>query len=444
VSFFCSFLSFFCSQMVGFRFSLASSSASVKIEPFPNVATLDGPTAATDREGWRLEGLQKIAEGKVAVLLLAGGQGTRLGTKDPKGMYDVGLPSGKTLFQLQAERLKRVAQLAKVESGTSANVVVPWYVMTSGATDAATKEYFASKDFFGLGEENVFFFQQDMMPCMTPEGKLMLATKSTLAAAPNGNGGLYNSMDNAGALADMKKRGVELVCQYGVDNALIRMADPTFVGYCFATKADCGVKVVPKASADEAVGVLTLRDGKPGVTEYSEISKEDAERTDANGKLALSASHVCINAYSVAFLEEIAATHFRNMPPHIAKKKIPFCNDAGEVVTPDDVNGWKLELFIFDIFDKARKLVAFEASRAEEFSPLKNAPGNPSDSPDTCRAHVSAMCKKFLRDAGATLSDDADNKLVEISPLRSYAGENLEEYSGKTVSVTDGLLITDA
>jgi UDP-N-acetylglucosamine/UDP-N-acetylgalactosamine diphosphorylase len=200
----------------------------------------------------------------LAILLLVGGQGTRLGVQYPKGMYNVGLPSNKTLYQLQAERIVRLQELSKEKFGRE--TAIPWYIMTSEYTRDTTVEFFQANDYFGLNRTNVIIFEQDTIPSMDFNGKILLDQKHRIARSPDGNGGLYAALLKNNILDDMKSRGIECVHVYGVDNILVKMADPVFMGYCFERKADCGVKVVPKSSPNERVGVVCVLDGKYQVT----------------------------------------------------------------------------------------------------------------------------------------------------------------------------------
>eukprot|EP01116_Phalansterium_solitarium_P021334 TRINITY_DN6597_c0_g1_i1.p1 TRINITY_DN6597_c0_g1~~TRINITY_DN6597_c0_g1_i1.p1 ORF type:complete len:476 (+),score=145.81 TRINITY_DN6597_c0_g1_i1:85-1512(+) len=403
----------------------------LNISPYPDVTPLEG--TEEERKCWESLGIKKIAEGKVGILLLAGGQGTRLGTTEPKGMYDVELPSHKSLYQLQGERIARLQQIVREREGI-ADAVIPWYIMTSDMTEAETIKFFESHSFFGLERGQVFFFQQADLPCVTPDGKLILETPSKLARAPNGNGGMYEALDKSGALADMQRRGVEFVCQYCVDNSLIVMADPVFVGCCASRGADVGVKVVAKAYPAEPVGSLCVCNGRPGVVEYSEIPPEVAQAVDPKtNTLVYNASHICINLFTVEFLLRIAREFTHQLPFHVAKKKIPSVNDKGETVTPADINGWKLEMFIFDSFEFANKLVGLEVRRQEEFAPLKNGPSSKLDCPASCRASLSELHKTWVRRAGGTIADSGEADIVEVSPTVSYRGENLGPLvAGKT------------
>lgn len=426
------------------------------MKPLPNVVTIDALSSA-DRERLERVGYEEIVGGKVAVLLMAGGQGTRLGCDDPKGMYDVGLLSRKTLFQLQAERLLCLEQLAadycKVERS---KVVVPWYIMTSFVTDDATKRYFEQHAFFGLKPSQFFFFNQDLFPCMDAEtGRILMQSKFEIAIAPNGNGGLWSALHSSGALQDMKMRGIEMIASYGVDNILAKVADPVFIGFSKEQGTPISCKVVRKAHPEERVGVLCLRDGRPSVIEYSEIDPAQAAATDPiTGTLLYNAAHIVLNNFTVDFVTQIVDPHAGNatqipthsqhahsnlshsklaqLPYHIAKKKIPCIDDKG---IPTDVMGWKFELFVFDVFEFADKLSAMEVVRAHEFSPLKNAVTSPSDNPITCRQHLSQLHQKWVTDAGgiihnakSPLQTGGEEPLFEVSPSISYSGEGLRQH----------------
>eukprot|EP00727_Mastigamoeba_balamuthi_P006065 m51a1_g2078 putative udp-n-acetylglucosamine pyrophosphorylase (455) ;mRNA; r:1494002-1495867 len=393
----------------------------------PFTSTIDVRTQKPQTvAAWRAKGLELIAAGKIAVLLLAGGQGSRLGYDHPKGMYDVGLPSHKSLFQLQAERLERLQRLAVPSMpATTRPSLVHWYILTSDATHDDTVAYFESQHFFGLAKESVHFFQQGMLPALDSEGRVLLESRSKVALSPNGNAGVYQALVHSGALAQMRSLGVEYVHQYGVDNVLVRVADPVFCGFVAATGSDVASKVVRKAHADEPVGVLCLRGGRPAVAEYSEIDKTARHLRGPDGELVYSASHVCINAFSLAFLEKNALTP---LPFHVAHKKVPFVGANGAVVTPSAPNAFKAEMFIFDMFAQASSLHALAVPREEEFAPLKNPTGSSSDNPETCRGAITALHASWLRDQGATVEGNGD---VEVSPLVSYAGEGLESVRGK-------------
>jgi len=364
-------------------------------------------------------GLEAIGRCEVAALVLAGGQGTRLGFAGPKGMYDIGLPSGRTLFQLLSERLKKLKQVAKCDS-------LPFYIMTSPINHEETAAFFKENDYFGLPENDVLFFQQGMLPCMTNDGKIILETAGKVSMAPDGNGGIYPSLNNSGMIDDMTKRGTKYIHVFSIDNALTKIADPVFIGHCVSNKADCGNKAVWKSGPHEKVGVLAEKGGKPCIVEYSEITTEMAELTDANGRLLFGAGNICNHFYTMDFLKEKVIPNLGNLY-HIARKKIPYYDDASKsTVKPESNNGIKLESFIFDIFPLAERMAVLDGMRDQEFAPVKNAPGSPSDSPDTARAYISKQAQKWVTEAGGKLTGDLD-ALCEISPMTSYGGEGLDE-----------------
>ncbi|KAL0068621.1 UDP-N-acetylglucosamine pyrophosphorylase [Marasmius tenuissimus] len=409
------------------------------IEPLPADAS-ESVTDAAKAKAWRQTGLEAVARGEVGVLLMAGGQGTRLGSSAPKGCYDIGLPSHKSLFQYQAERIARLQTVAEKEfNKSSGSVIVPWYVMTSGPTRRATEDFFKQNKYFGLSPQNVIFFEQGTLPCLTMEGKVLLETSSRVAVAPDGNGGVYAATRSPlspkdkshTVLSDLAKRKILYVHAYCVDNCLVRVADPVFIGYSIQKQADCAAKVVPKTEPTESVGVVACRGNKFSVVEYSEITKEQAESRDKSGGLLFRAGNIANHFYTTAYLKQVESFE-HELAFHIARKKIPHVDLAtGEAVKPAKPNGMKLELFVFDVFPFTERFAVLEIERKEEFSPLKNAPGTGSDDPETSRADLLAQHRRFLEGAGATVKDGVE---IEISPLVSYAGEGLEAVKGKTFS----------
>ncbi|XP_053672528.1 UDP-N-acetylhexosamine pyrophosphorylase-like protein 1 [Anopheles nili] len=366
-------------------------------------------------------GLEQIREGRVGVILLAGGQGTRLGSSAPKGTFNVGLPSQKSLFQLQAERIRKLQKLAGAEGR------IRWYIMTSEHTHCETRDYFLANQHFGLPSDQIRLFRQRSVPCVDFEGRILLDEKWKVATAPDGNGGIYRALKDEGILDEMDREGVRYLHAHSVDNILIKVADPVFIGYCVRKRADCGVKVIEKVQPDEAVGVVCEVKGKYQVVEYSELSSETAtQRNPCDGKLTFNAGNICNHFFTTEFLRRIAETQ---MPLHVAKKKIPFIDTVtGERVKPTVPNGIKMEKFIFDVFPLAKQFVALEGRREEEFSALKNADSAGIDCPASVRNDIYRLHRKWLINAGASEIIDAGDGSIdcEISPLLSYAGENLE------------------
>lgn len=398
-----------------------------EVAPIPQENIASAETSTNDQlETYEKLGLQEIADGRVAVLLMAGGQGTRLGVTYPKGMYDVGLPSGKTLFQLQAERILRLQKLAEEECKKEGEIT--WYILTSRATHETTVAFLRGNNYFGLKEGNVKAFEQGMLPCFTLDGKIILDQKHTISKAPDGNGGLYRALKVQGVLDDMVERGIRSVHAHSVDNILIKVADPIFLGYCLSQKTDCGVKVIVKSSPSEPVGVVCKVGETYRVVEYSEISPATAELRRAGGQLAYNAANICNHYFTVDFLSRIGNVHEKEMELHAAKKKIPYVDDDGTRRVPETPNGIKIEKFVFDVFVFAKKFRVWQGVREEEFSPLKNADSAGQDCPTTARTDLLKLHKKWLLAAGAKSVDGN----VEVSPLLSYAGENLTDVEGKS------------
>ncbi|XP_014468330.1 PREDICTED: UDP-N-acetylhexosamine pyrophosphorylase [Dinoponera quadriceps] len=391
-----------------------------KVQPIDEKKIASAKTSTKEELAMYEElGLKEVAENRVAILLLSGGQGTRLGVTYPKGMYNVDLPSRKTLFQLQAERILRLQDIAEQRCGKRGEIT--WYILTSEATHDATVAYLSKHNNFGLKENNVRAFKQGMLPCFTFDGKIILDAKHRVSKAPDGNGGLYRALENQGILDDMTQRGIRSVHAHSVDNILVKVADPVFLGYCLVSETDCGVKVIEKSSPSEAVGVVCKVEDHYQVVEYSEISKETSELRHPDGQLVYNAANICNHYFTVDFLKDVAHLHEKDLDLHVARKKIPYVNDEGERIVPKSPNGIKIEKFVFDVFRFAKNFAVWQGTRGKEFSPLKNSDSAGQDCPSIARTDLLNLHKRWLLDAGAkNVGDD-----VEISPLLSYAGENL-------------------
>ena len=417
------------------------SKEEAKLEPLPDSATasiLD--SKSEDIEKWYNSGLELVAEGKVAVVLMAGGQGTRLGSSEPKGCFNIGLPSQKSLFQIQAERIWKIQQLAEKKSGKK-NIVVPWYVMTSGPTRAPTEKFLEENKYFGLGKDDVLIFEQGILPCISNEGKILMESKSKVAVAPDGNGGIYQALLTSNVRTDMRERGIKHIHAYCVDNCLVKVADPVFLGFAASKDVDIATKVVRKRSAKESVGLILLKNGKPDVVEYSEIDSVTAEAKDSKQPdiLKFRAANIVNHYYSFRFLETIEEWAHK-LPHHVAKKKIPcIYTETGETIKPEKPNGIKLEQFVFDVFPMLDldKFACLEVKREDEFSPLKNAKGTGEDDPDTSRKDILAQGKRWVHACGGTVESEGSDPDagVEVSPLISYVGHMF--------SILDKMLIID-
>ena len=407
-----------------------------KLEQLPDSVTssvIDSKDG--DLNKWYDSGLKLISENQVGVVLMAGGQGTRLGSSAPKGCFDIGLPSKKSLFQLQAERIGKLENLAS-KTYNKEDVSVPWYIMTSGPTRKPTEQFFEENKYFGLNRNNVIFFEQGVLPCISNEGKILLENNGKVAVAPDGNGGLYQALISSGVVQDMSKRGIKHVHAYCVDNCLVRVADPTFIGFSAEKDVEIATKVVRKRNAAESVGLIMQKNGKPAVVEYSEIDNELAEAKDAKDSdlLKFRAANIVNHYYSTAYLSTIP-DWAHELPHHVARKKIPTIDlTSGDAIKPSKPNGIKLEQFIFDNFPRLalEKFASLEVRREDEFSPLKNAPNTGEDDPQTSKRDIMLQGKRWAEAAGAIVSGDQDAG-IEVSPLVSYAGEGLEHLAGKEI-----------
>lgn len=331
-----------------------------------------------------------LGGGRVGVLVVAGGQATRLGFAGPKGLFPIGPVSDRSLFELQAQKLRRVRERC--------GAPLPWYVMTSPATDAPTRAFFAEREHLGLPPQDVFFFVQGMVPSFDFEGRLILAERGRLADNPDGHGGVVTALERSGALDDLDRRGITTLFYYQVDNPLVRMADPVFLGFHAESDAEMSCKVVRKTDPHEKVGVLARSGDATSVVEYTELDEEHREARDADGDLRYWAGNVAIHVFEVSFLRRLAGEAEASLPFHASAKKIPRLDADGRRVEPEAPNGLKLERFVFDALPAARRVCALEAERTDEFSPVKNARG--VDSPETARRNLVAQYTRWLEVAG--------------------------------------------
>ena len=362
-----------------------------------------------DQEGqiWadaRKAGAELLQAGRVGVILVAGGEGTRLGFPHPKGQFTIGPVSGKPLFQLLAEQVvARTRQTGRP---------IPYYVMTSPATHDETVAYFESHAYFGLHRGDVAFFPQGTMPAIDRHtGKLLLSARHELALNPDGHGGILAALDRSNLLEHMRRSGVDFLYYHQVDNPLARVCDPAFLGLHALHQSEVSTKVVAKLSPEEKMGVAVDVDGRTQIIEYSDMPAEVAARRDANGQLLLWAGSTAMHVFSRSFFERLRAGRIE-LPFHRAIKKVPYLDEAGQLIEPEAENAVKFERFIFDALPLAERSLVVEARREDEFCPLKNKTGD--FSPEHVRQNLSRLYTEWLRSAGATI---ADNLPVEISPL---------------------------
>ncbi len=317
-------------------------------------------------------GLKAIREGKVGAVLLAGGQGTRLGLDRPKGTLNIGVTKELYLFEQLLRNLMDVTD--------EAGVYVPLYIMTSNINNADTIAFFEEHDYFGYPKDYVKFFVQEMVPACDYEGRIYMESQTEVAMSPNGNGGWFSSMVNAGLLSDIKERGIEWINVFAVDNCLQRIADPMFVGATIAYGCESGAKVVRKAAPDERVGVLCTEDGKPSIAEYYEMTEEMATARKENGDLKYGFGVILNYLFSEKKLEQIADAR---MPIHVVEKKIPYMDVDGTFVKPEQPNGYKFETLVLDMVHMMDDCIPYEVVREREFAPIKNLHG--VDSLDSAR-----------------------------------------------------------
>lgn len=365
------------------------------------------PTTGADHVAWnqaREIGTELLKAGKVAAVVVAGGQGTRLGFDQPKGMFPIGPVSGHSLFQIFCEQVRARSR--------DAGRTIPYCIMTSDATHQATVDYFEEHERFGLDAKDVHFFQQGNMPAVdAATNRALLSGPGQLALSPDGHGGMLRAILGSGLLDKLSQQGIETLFYHQIDNPTTQVCDPAFLGWHATHQADVSTKVVAKRSAEEKMGVAVSVDGVSKIIEYSDIPADVAARTDANGSLLLWAGSTAIHAFQVEFLRRIAADG-QAFPFHVAKKAVPFLDDYGEEITPEKPNAFKFEQFIFDLLPAAKRSLIVETDRAAEFNPVKNKDGN--DSPDTCRAAMQTLHRQWVRDAKVVIGDDVP---VEISPL---------------------------
>ena len=318
-------------------------------------------------------GIEAIRAGKVGAVLLAGGMGTRLGSENPKGMYDIGLTKPVYIFQRIIENLFDVVNDTKTW--------IHLFIMTSDKNHDVTTSFFREKNYFGYDKEHIHFFKQDMAPASDYNGKIYLETKGKIATSPNGNGGWFSSLDNAGLLTFMKKNGIEWLNVFAVDNVLQRIADPCFIGATIKKNCEVGSKVVRKSHPDEKVGVMCLNDGHPSIIEYYELTDTLRNTVTKNNEPAYNFGVILNYLFKISSLERIANN---TLPLHIVEKKIPYLDADGKLVKPEEPNGYKFETLILDLIQLLDSCLPFEVERNHEFAPIKNKTG--VDSVESARA----------------------------------------------------------
>lgn len=343
-----------------------------KIEP---MEYLDKYKLYDDYKYYDNIGKHAIKNRKLAAVTMAGGQGTRLGHNGPKGTYDIGLLSHKSLFELLSDSLK--------EESKKYEVTIPWFIMTSKENNEETLEFFEKNKYFGYQKDkNIFFFIQGELPMVDTEGKILIGEDGLIKQAADGHGGIYESLVKSGMTEKMKQLGIEWVFIGGVDNCLVKMVDPVLMGIAIDKEVTVACKSIVKANPHEKVGVFCRRNGKPSVIEYSEISDDMAEAVDENGELLYGESHILCNLFNINAIERMGRTP---LPYHSAFKKAKFIDKDGNLVVPDSPNSYKFEAFLFDAFGEVDDMAILRVKREEEFAPVKNSDKDGVDCPSTAR-----------------------------------------------------------
>ena len=382
----------------------------------------------------KIEGESLLRSGKVAALLVAGGLGTRLGYDAPKGTLGISPVTNRSLFQCHAEKI--LALCRKYETD------IPWYIMTSLLIHEETKTFFASHDYFGLSRKDIFFFTQGMFPALGESGKLFLDKKDHIFTNPDGHGGTLKALVDSGAVSDMHQHGVEELFYFQVDNVLIKICDPIFLGYHIERGAEMSAKVTPKKHPLERIGVIGRIKGKIGVIEYSDLSEEDQRTKNPDGQLKYRDGSIAIHILNVGFVERLINQNHR-LDFHLAHKRIPHLDRNGELLNPKQPNGYKFEQFIFDALGKAKKVAIMEVVREQEFSPVKKKTGD--DSVETARRDLTNLYGSWLADAGVRIPRDSNGNvqgLIEINPLFAMDREELVEKVDDSL-IFDGKLLLE-
>src|SRR5271165_1575595 len=403
--------------------------------PYERLPSHGGDGAAWARA--RAAGEAALRAGRVAVFTVAGGQGTRLGYDGPKGTFPVTPVLRRPLFHVFAWKI--------LAAGRRYGRPLHWFIMTSHQNHAETVAFFGDNRHFGLDPGRVHFFRQGRMPAVDFSGKILLETRGSLALSPDGHGGSLRALERSGALDLMASEGIDTLSYFQVDNPLVRCVDPAFIGWHLARGSDMSSKTVSKAYPEEKLGHFCVRGAELVVIEYSDLPLSlQREKDPSTGALRYESGSIAIHAIDREFVRRMARGP-GGLAFHRADKKIATVDSGGNAVRPETANGVKFELFVFDALPFARNPVVVETSRAEDFSPVKNAEG--VDSPATCRADQLRQFARWLRAAGAPLATDPTglpDVALEVSPLFGYDADSFAESWSRLVAkpaIADGLCL---
>jgi UDP-N-acetylglucosamine/UDP-N-acetylgalactosamine diphosphorylase len=373
-----------------------------------------------------------LRTGKVGVILVAGGQGSRLGFEHPKGLYPIGPVSGASLLQIHFEKALAVARRY--------GAAMPVYMMTSPITHEEQARFLEQHERFGLPEDDVLLFRQGTMPAVdATNGKLMLAARDSLFLSPDGHGGTVAALAASGALEHMRRRGIEHLFYLQVDNPLVPIGDLEFIGYHLLANSDLTSVAIARQTPQDRLGIFAMIDGQMRVIEYSDSPDDVATLRDPSGALKFWAGSIALHMFSVAFLER-ALTLKNALPFHIAHKKVAYVDDAGTLIQPKQPNALKFERFIFDLLPHAKNPLVVEFAEAEVFAPLKNAPGAERDTPEYVQQFMIAQHRQWLEAAGTR---SAEGVSVEISPLWALDAEGVAARSDRPASISRPTYLRD-
>ena len=396
---------------------------SQKAEP-PTAIRLNDPNPMFSESEARECGEQAIRDGKVGMILVAGGQGTRLGFDLPKGMFRIGPVSNRSLFAMHVDSLRGASRRY-----TSS---IPLYLMTSPATDAHTREYFLKHERLGLKPDELNIFCQGTMPAIDAStGKVLLESPANIALSPDGHGGIVSALDKQGILKSASERGIEHFFYAQVDNPLVRACDPLLIGYHLLAKSQMTTQVVKKRFATEKVGNVVSIDGRTNIIEYSDLPESAAQQTNSDGTLRLWAGNIAVHVLDLRFMESSAKNGGR-LPFHRAIKSVPFLDATGQLVKPASPNAIKFERFVFDLLPLAERTIVVEADAADVFAPVKNAEGAATDTPSATRNAISAQHRRWLEHVGLTVDP---NVKVEINPYWAVDADELRMKIQKPSSI---------
>ena len=411
-----------------------SSASDLAVRATPPSQLVAQPKTAAEKDLWRkatASGEEQLRDGRVGAILVAGGQGTRLGFDKPKGMFPIGPVSERSLFQVFCEQL-----LAR---GRRAGAVIPYFIMTSDATHDDTVAFFEEHHFFGLKPGDVYFFRQGKLPAVCDQtGRIHLAEKHEVALTPDGHGGILKALRAAGLLDLMRDRGLESLYYHQVDNPMAIVCDPAFLGLHALHGSDISTKVVNKVAPEEKTGVLVNVDGQTQIIEYSDMPVERTREVEPDGTLRFRAGNTAMHVIRRGFLQDLV-DQGRDLPYHRAHKPVPCIDRSGQRIEPAPTakNAFKFEQFIFDTLPLAATALVVEADRAAEFNPVKNREG--ADSPKTSRQAICRLNREWLRAAGAEVAEEAR---IEISPLVALAPEDLKGRVTPGQKIPDGTVLS--